>query len=357
MSHFLVLVALPADVPKGDLEHAVGRAMAPYDEGLAVEPYRVYEDGAPEEFWFVQSVRRGAEHHRNGTGLKEYDPGLNGSSSTHTNITPEQQRAVFAEDSVWAEKLGSHPTWVRVVEVHNECYPDGVPVRYDAEQDRVYAMTTYNQQSKWDYWLIGGRWQGRFLARDEHREDLILTDPAWGSSEHPYFGRCDGGRKRALDLVALRAARADEAAADWDDYAATVDGTPLALPWTVFAERVDRSGNGGYSIDDARRDYRAQDRIRKLCESDRFRRWDDAHDTFESLSRDEYRQRQADRAVPGYAMLDGIGDRGWMAPGEMGPFGMGTDDQESFASYVETVNRFVDELPVDAWLIALDCHS
>lgn len=146
------------------------------------------------------------------------------------------------------------------------------------------------------------------------------------------------------------------AAPDWDDYWKAVAGTPEALPWRIFAERIDTSGNGGYSRDDARRDYRAQPRIAALHTSKKFEWWNDAHETFETHTRDDYAARQAARAIPGYAVLDGIGDKGWMAPGRMGWFGMSSDDEASYSAYVAAANELIDRLPDDAWLVVVDCH-
>lgn len=63
MSHSTVLVI--GDNPE--------EMLAPYSVEIAVEPYRDYEEGEPGDFWWVRSVRRGAEHYRNGTGLDEKD--------------------------------------------------------------------------------------------------------------------------------------------------------------------------------------------------------------------------------------------------------------------------------------------
>lgn len=45
VSHFRVRVCLPGTVT--DIDDAVSRVLAPYDENMVVEPYRVYEAGTP----------------------------------------------------------------------------------------------------------------------------------------------------------------------------------------------------------------------------------------------------------------------------------------------------------------------
>lgn len=356
MSHFTTLVLLPGDVT--DVDAALDEVMAPYDENIQVEPYRNYEDDSPEDYWLVSSLRRGAEHHRNGTGLKPYDPKFAGFSTACTNKSPDEQRAEFAEDAAWLEKLGEPATWERIVAIHNERFGDSEPLYYDAEQDRAYSMTTYNPQSRWDGWKIGGRWRGQFPIADAR--DAIATSPnsRFAALEAPVKpGYCDGGRKRSLDLSRLRAEKSAEAEVDWNAYAGCVFGTPEALPWRVFAERVDQSGNGGYSMEDARKEYAAQPRVAAIRASEKFGGWwNDPLETFDSVTRDEYAATQAARAVPGYATLDAVHGGGWIAPGRMGWFGMGSDTSDSYAEYTARMNALVDALPDDAWLVLLDCH-
>jgi len=366
MSHFTVLVALPATITREGLDAALASAMGPFDENADVEPYRKYEEGGPEDHWFVSSARRGASKlnevqeqgvevvaHR----LAEQKPGMAGrAESLSEKINSEIPK--WAEDAVWADRLGEHPTWPRVIELLHERYPDGSErLHYDADSDRAYMMSTYNPASRWDYWRIGGRWRGYFpFAGNAGEGDVVKTERDWDSPEEEPAGRCDGGRKRALDLDRLRAEKATEAERDWDDYSATVFGTPYAMPWRVFAERIDQSGNEGYSLDEARHDYRAQPRIQALDSSKKFKYWDSEYETFESHTREEYMSRQAARAVPGYATLDAVFDGAWMAPGKMGWFGMGSEDDVSYADYVAKTNEYVGGLPDDAWLVVLDCH-
>lgn len=59
MSHFPVLVCLPGDTSPEKLEEVLGDVMEPWNEHREVEPYRSFEEGSPDDFWWVSSVRRG----------------------------------------------------------------------------------------------------------------------------------------------------------------------------------------------------------------------------------------------------------------------------------------------------------
>lgn len=359
MSHFTVLVALPATMSRAGLDGALATALAPFDENTDVEPYRKYEDGGPEDHWFVASMRRGARHHREGTGILPYKPDEIGWSSASSKKTPDQQRAKFAEDARWAERLGASPSWPHVIALLRERYTYDEDLFYDPATDRAYTMSTYNPRSKWDWYSIGGRWRGYFpVAPKAKAADLVVTDPRYPEIEgERQDGRCDGGRKRALRLDELRAQKAREAQDEWDAYAAVIFGTPEAVPWRVFAERIDKSGNSGYSAADARRDYGEQERVKAIRTSEEFgRSWSDPHTEIEPYTREEYKARATLRAVPGYATLDATLDGVWMAPGKMGWFGASSDDEVSYADYVAKANSYVDGLPDDVWLVLVDCH-
>jgi hypothetical protein len=357
MTHYTVLVALDGAIQRDGLDEALTAALAPFDENTQVEPYRKYEEGGPENYWFVEAMRRSAHDLAAGTGIKPYEPDALGWSTAHSKETPDQQRAKQAEDARVAEELGERPTWPQVIAAMTARYgtPDE-PMFYDEESDRAYTMSTYNPASKWDYWRVGGRWAGRFPVLAEAKgEDFLVPERSWDGPDLKH-GYCDGGRKRALDLPRVRAEAASKAEADWNEYAAVTFGTQEATPWRLLVEKVDRSGNGGYSIDEARRDFRNQPRIEALHRSETFKFWSDAHDLFESMTRDEYAARQATRAVVGYALLDAAGDGGWTAPGRMGWFGVSTEDDGEYGTYATRANDFIDQLPDDAWLVIVDCH-
>ena len=284
MSHFSVVVCIE-DPAK------LGAVMEPYSEQLETEPYRHYEEGGAAGHWAVKSLRE------------------------HEGLNPDDATL----------------TWAQVAEAHNRRYGgDEKPLLLD-EDGRAYQMSTYNPQSKWDWWTIGGRWAGYFVA-------------GWG-------GRCDKGRKADLDLNALRAVKADEARKTYGQWTRLTGGLPEALPWSVFTDNI--SEGSGYTIDQAREEYHAQPRVQAADADDQFR-WRD--DVIAEFGKPEklYVAHATARAVPGYATvtLDGR----WMAPGRMGWFGCSDDEEGDRIGYWEAANAYIESVPDSAFLIALDCH-
>lgn len=381
MSHFTVTVCLPDERDEQTLEDRLNEILAPWDENVSMAPYKSFEDGGAEEFWWVRSVREGAEHHRNSTGVKPHYPddphGLKHSGSSKY---PEHvQRAEFADDAQWADKLGEHPTWETVVKLYNEKYhpdnalavpgevePDEVDterLHFDEETGRAYTWSRYNPESKWDWWVIGGRWRNSLHAKPGVQADLLVLSDRHYTERYLKEGdevqkwapnkglRCDGGPKGLLDFESMRAEAEAEANGEFDRWEKAIEGTPHAKPWSHFRGLFEL---GEITIDQARNLYGGQPRIEALRKDEHFRYADsDQLEAFE-LGREEYVATARRDAVSGYALI--TLDRQWMAPGRMGWFGMSSDGPGEREGYKVEANRYLDALADDVLIVQIDCH-
>ncbi|MGW0993503.1 hypothetical protein ACWD5V_09370 [Streptomyces sp. NPDC002523] len=313
MSHFPVTVCLPP-MPREQVDDALTKALAPFDENVDVEPYRDY----------IENWQDAYER-----ALKFFTE------------EPKHKPAGLDELNV-AAVLSAY---------------EGETISEESKEDSAvvlfYRESTYNPKSKWDWWVIGGRWHGYFSAKSEHDGDDRLI-PGEGSAWGPKAkqGRVDGGPRGLLDFEALRKMKAAEAADVYDQWTKLVEGLPEAQPWGHFLERHD-ADKEGYPIDRARAEYGAQPRVLKARHSDDFRWVNDVIGEF-SVDRDTYMRRASEAAVPGYAVLDLDGN--WQAPGRMGWFGMSSDTEDDRAAYNSRANAYLDELPADAWVVVVDCH-
>lgn len=362
MSHFSVLVCVPAGTDPAKLDDYLTDVTARWDENRDVEPYRDYEDGSADGYWWVASVRRGAEHHRNGTGLRPHNPGALGwSSHGPVKETPERQRAAFAEAAKWAERLGDNPTWETVVRCYNELYHPGNEVavagdtsdserlHYDAETGRAYTVSTRNPESMWDYWRIGGRWKDYFVYR-EQVPGLIWGERSWDSPEATPARerRCDGGPISGLDFEALRSAAALDASGRYDRWEEITATRPPATAWEHFAGLADL---GELTWDEARRRYNGQPAIAAAAKE--FG-WGGCPVAEFLPPREEYVAEARRGAVPGYALV--TLDREWMAPGRMGWFGMSSEEPSERSAYRVAVNQYLEQVGPATILVVLDCH-
>lgn len=156
MSHFTVLCIFPTK--PDNLESAVGEALSSYDENVEVPRYR-------DACWCVGLA---AEQH-----VRE----------TYTNSAYEKARAKFKAPKYDEEKCGAlfapkhvQRAWhdfVEPIEKKSEAlrkkhklYKKPDPTCEDCKgTGRVWS--TRNPQSKWDWYVIGGRWDGKLNSKNE----------------------------------------------------------------------------------------------------------------------------------------------------------------------------------------------
>ncbi|MEU3639958.1 hypothetical protein AB0H23_27540 [Streptomyces albogriseolus] len=314
MSHFSLLVALPPTSPD-KVEAALEDVLAPFDENAEVALYRDYETGNAEDYWVVAACREDGQ--------------------------------LPAEGPL---------TWEQVAEAVNARYKhdkDSSAYLHVDDDGRAYEVSTYNPNSKWDWWQIGGRWTGYFIPQADAADDprLLVGSPGVFGDPCP-AGRVDGGPRELLDLAAMRAEARRAAGERYDQWQRLVAGLPEADGWSRFLSRH-QADPDTYTIGQARQEYGAQPQVKAARQSRDFMWLDCPIDTF-APGRDAYMQQGADHAVPGHAYLglDGV----WHAPGRMGMFGMSTDTPQDQAEYARRMNEHLGTLPPDTLLVAVDCH-
>lgn len=187
----------------------------------------------------------------------------------------------------------------------------------------IKAVNRTNPNRKWDWWVVGGRWSG-FLTLKSGR-------------------KVDEARKGDIDFEAMRNAAGAEAAAKWDKANAARNGGT----WDTWEHVRDvlHAGN----IDAARQAYHAQpakDAVAKALDHP----WNGVDEYLKP--RDQYIQQARDRATVLYGVVK---DGQWLAKGEMGWFGMSSDDV-SQDEWNRKVNEMLDALPDDTLITVVDCH-
>lgn len=375
MSHFVLTVCLSDKAVNGGtrIQEALDEALAPFDESKVVDPYRDYEEGSAEDYWFVDAARRGAKHHADGTGLRPYDPNRIGWSNTGPTQTPvDVQKAEFADDARIAALLGDHPTWSLVAELYNEKYhpntalaipghvddDDGIDYeRLHVDEDgRAYTWTRYNPLSKWDWWSIGGRWQRSLLTVDGADLFIIGQPGSFGDNGAAHISStggiyCDGAPLRLLDLEGMRSEAASRELPKFDKWMQLVGMHGAPESWANLRSLVEV---GDITIDEARERYHGQAVIKAAQEADLSYIFGPSVEEKYGTTREEFEARARAAAVPGYALLTTTGE--WVAPGHMGMFGMSSDGPGEAEAFKVQANQYIDALPDSTWLIQIDCH-
>jgi hypothetical protein len=298
MSHFTVLV----------IGEDYEEQLAPYDESITVAPYRDYADEELLAFYIKQ----------------------------------------YADDHEGAQAASDED----MVSFLNQKWSDDVrELRVD--ETGIYRLSTYNPNSKWDWYSVGGRWTGYFKVKE---------GVAVGSSQLGESGAFDNKRlhdadivyKGDIDIEGMRSEAGEHAGDRWDQVQEVIVHLDEAAPWSTFVDRVKWAERDGvaYRIDEAREEYHAQPRVKALRASENEEiRWASIEDF--QCSRDECVEGARLNAVSTYAYVK---DGEWFAPGQMGWWGMSSDTNEEHDRFVWDFNEMLDELPDDTLLTLVDCH-
>lgn len=145
MSHFTVAVFHKEDQDIEDL-------LAPYDENIVVAPYIKYTREQA-----IEKTRKEIEDYKNGI-YAEYLKNPEEYAKKH----PREEHLQYLREE-FPKKLN----WT-----DDECYED-IANWYDNEdkdeQGNIYS--TYNPNSKWDWYSIGGRWRGLLTTKSGEQTD------------------------------------------------------------------------------------------------------------------------------------------------------------------------------------------
>jgi len=291
VSHFTVLVI------GDDPEHQ----LAPYDESLECEPYR--QQQVTEEDWarFVNYYK-----------ARESSP---------STLTREQLYDLHGGE--WNKRA------------------------WKFEGGEWWEDTTYNFESKWDWYQLGGRWTGYFKLK-EGRTGLVGNTEVFDNQVRE--GWVDRAAIGDIDFEGMRLDAA-EGARKLYKQVIKVAGGPIKAPKRSWKEFLDDGSYGG-DYDKRRQDYWIQPEIRV------WKKVQDKCNLFLTpikeflVTEEEYVQKRAKAAIVTYAVVK---DGKWYEKGEMGWFGC-SSNEKAHDDWVDEFYSLLDSLPEDTILSLYDCH-
>lgn len=261
ISHSTVLVIIPksmADTAQ-EAEAALDELLEPFNENEPVEPYRVEVSQS--------DIDRAVEYFR------EHPESCPGDNPDYGPVKP-------FDEFVGEGDLDALTEWTRqaVGAWEGNGRADG---GYDAEKCEYFSYSRYNPKSRWDWWQLGGRWNGYFQIRtdvqiggmplpewrkalndrkasiaamDEDRKegslDVATFDPdaheailgtsgTFGNpADENFLGRADLARKKHIDFAAMKAQAGLSAEQAYDKFEAATEGLPMAERWADVMKRV-----------------------------------------------------------------------------------------------------------------------
>lgn len=190
--------------------------------------------------------------------------------------------------------------------------------------------STLNPNSEWDWWVIGGRWQNFF---GPSLGDIIKVE--------------------GIDWDAERDEVSKDAQEQYDEFEKETEGLTLHHTWRELYEEY-----GDDRRHEAREIYNSQEWVRaaKTCIQDFIFATPEDYFKVNAGGREAFiTDKIAGVGVP-YAFIDLEGE--WHSRGQMGWFGMSSDDDEPFdwaAKYFGYVEQVSAENP-EALVVSVDFH-
>lgn len=279
MSHYTVAVIT-------DKLNKIGEMLAPYSENMEVEPY---VDETKEAIINSAKERkeRVLQRKEKGEELDKYDI-----EYLNANTDEELYKLQIYEDESY-DKNGNH-------------------------------LTTYNPNSKWDWYEIGGRWNKILLVKEEVK-DIEEGTPSWGN----------------LDSINKKA--------------------PEGFKWVTGAKIKDIEFEKAIEFNNT---YNKSIRFWELYvegqepqneEEKEMIKWEIYKKEY-YIERYETKENYAkiNSIFTTWALLD---EKGWHEKGEMGWFAMANDTKDSELLFIEKFTETIQKPEnQDKYLVVVDCH-
>lgn len=260
----------------------------------------------------------------------------------------------IVDDTVYRKILAEKDDNLLPATIRTQDIPELMRTHYGNDEDLVaeggqlWQQTTYNENAKWDWYVVGGRWPQWFHVHPDWQDTDAVEygathPPALGGTPAPRLDRADRIQAKAVDWDSMMADGATEGAEIADKVEKALAGRDVPDPPSrTSASREDfqvwwqdptvsavAEAIGGFMID--------PDLVIWLART----------------PRDEIMSAYAVGRITPYALASA---EGWSAPGEMGWWGMSSDTQTERLTWSHRVAEILRNLPEDTWLTNVDCH-
>jgi hypothetical protein len=213
----------------------------------------------------------------------------------------------------------------------------------------------YNPNGKWDWYAIGGRWSG-FLPLKEGSGAIPFPRNTYPMDGSPLPEKCaDSALKGDIDWEGARfvaAQRANKYFKMWEE-AVAKHGMPPEWD-SALANKLSAEGK----LEEYRQQYFDDPRVTAIKEvfpANEHGWMFNAVEEFKGHTLLSYVEQERTAALTCYATI--THDEGWIAPGDMGWFGMSSDGRADRAAYTKKVYDIIESLADDTPITIVDCHS
>lgn len=205
-----------------------------------------------------------------------------------------------------------------------------------------------NDNAKWDWYSVGGRWAGFFKLKQGATGEL--GEKSWGMEgvKLDEKKQADVLHKGDVDFAAMVKEASDAAGAAWDAVHEATKDTPPARSWKEVLEASEKVGE---PIEKTREIYHEQERVKAFGTTEQGKGWAPDLESF-MCSREEYVNRHGKAAIAPWAI---VYDGEWTEKGEMGWWGMSSNEMTQDDWNAKVIELLMG-LPDDTLLTLVDCH-
>lgn len=240
------------------------------------------------------------------------------------------------------EKEAIFDSFEQCYELFGEDWNDN---QYRKDTDGIWReYTTYNPDSKWDWYQLGGRWSGMLHLKPGKKG---VTGESGVFDNEPGI---DQAFKKDIDFESMYQHAREEATEHYRQVVEACGGVIPKLDIPAPDRRNDLPADADYKALWA--EYHAQESVKLFQGKVSNRPFGPELDDYQ-CTEEEYVQNAENAAISTFAyVLNGE----WHQRGQMGWFGCVSDMTMSQAEWNKHMREMVDALPDDTLLSIYDCH-
>jgi hypothetical protein len=226
----------------------------------------------------------------------------------------------------------------------------------DENGEVVKSVNRTNPNRKWDWWSVGGRWNGFFKMKKYTLGALGKPGIQTMNEDYtpPSEDRADVALKGDIDVEGMRNEAAKEAGETYDAVQEIIGQLPRHLTWEQVKANhatggIDEDGEPQIDYNASREFYNAQPAVKAMRNSKDY--WHSEPDRF-LCTREQYIERARAGAFSTFAVVkNGV----WYERGSMGWWGMVSNEKDSDEWHLQFA-ALIDGLPDETVLSVVDCH-
>lgn len=272
--------------------------------------------------------------------------------SVYTKYDPKRSWAKISKDEA---KKNKKLSFDKLYKKYGKDWNDN---SWEKDENGKWAeYSTYNPNSKHDYFSLGGRWTGYFKLKDgatgKAGKPGLQTSPA-----KP--GYADRAVKADIDFDSMIEDAGKEAEKKYNDAMKILGKYPKNKSWSDLIDfndkkmkRMGRKKKDEF-IKTLREKYWSQPRLKawKKEQNKKNSKWTWASADEFVISKEEYIQNAKNQSISPFAVLK---DGKWFEKGDMGWWGIVSNEKQQNSWHYEVATMLVS-LPDDTLLSAYDCH-